>query len=201
MTINYPGPFEIRLFYTTTPSGKPAYQHQAKYNCLMDGTPTPGGAFSGMNILTRSGLTAVLSTAIDAWVTLIKPGFSNTGGNTIDFAELWEYEPNSFNASFISSYSIAVAGTGVANPVAGSEVIITYRTGGGGVMKQYFMESITGHGDTDSPPFASATWEGVRNFTIGTTNWQIGRDGNWPFTAINLYPGQSEKLFKLRYRA
>jgi len=33
MTIHYPGPYEIRLFYTIT-GGTGVIQHEARYNCV-----------------------------------------------------------------------------------------------------------------------------------------------------------------------
>jgi len=45
MTIHYPGPYEIRLFYTIT-GGTGVIQHEARYNLRVAGDPEPGTPFA-----------------------------------------------------------------------------------------------------------------------------------------------------------
>jgi hypothetical protein len=198
MAINFPGPYEIRLFYTCS-SGNVIIEHQARYNLDLSATPTPGDAFSVLSAVTRDAVNVPLDDAIDAWIVLIKGAFNST--TTFIRAELWAYEPNSFDASFISVYDIAVAGTSGTATVAAQQSMLTFRTLEGGVLKLNFMESITPGQAIDAPPYTPSQWEDVRAFVLSGSNWILGRDTSYPFAAIAHYPGTNEALFKKRFRS
>jgi len=200
MTLNFPGPYEVRLIYSTTVTSQ-TIQHTARYNCVIPFDPTPGDLFSAIEVDTRDNTGEQLDVAIDAWVALIDGLYYNgAGAVSFDYAELWKYEEESYDASFISTYDIAVAGASAVTTVTASQVILTYRTIAGGVMKQSFMEGNVAIGEIDTPPYANTTLEAIRNFTLGGSNWMIGRDNAHPFSAIGAYPGQNEALFKRRFR-
>lgn len=200
MTINFPGPYEVRLFYTTN-AATPALTHQARYNVILDGVPDVGDPFSSILAVRRDGSPFPLDGEVDDWVTLCKGLYSSAGGAaSIDYAELWKYTAGTFDASYVSTYSIAQTGSSASPLVAGQETIVTFRTTLGGIMKIYWLETIISTVSVDTLPFSNTTLDTMADQLIaGTFPW-IGRDGGYPIAAIAAYPGQSEALFKKRNR-
>lgn len=201
MAIRYPGPFGLRIFYTMSFSSVPL-QHQMELNIDLAGTPvTPGQLFSDYDIKVRAATTQALDAYVDDWVALIRPFFSNAGGNSIDRAELWEYTPDSFDASFVSTYDIALAGTSVSSTSPSSQGIFTFRSQNGGIMKISLMETVIPAGPTDFPPLLDAARQDLANFVISLNNGFLARDDGWPFALMAFHPGQNEAVFKKRNRA
>lgn len=200
MALNFPGPYEVRLFYTTNLITVPL-QHQARYNVYVDGDPDPGTAFADIDVIRRDGSPFALDGEVDDWVDLMKGLYNSTAGiGVIDYAELWKYEPESFDASYISTYPIAVTGTSATAQSPYTQVIVTFRTNLGGIMKISFLETIITQGAVDTLPFANATLDAMADALVaGTVPW-VGRDGGYPFACIAAYPGQNEALFKKRVR-
>lgn len=201
MAINYPGPYELRLFYTTTPTSLTPIQHVAKYNIGLTAVPTPGTAFSLLTVVARGGVPQTLQSYVDAWVALLRPIISSGANNSVDFCELWSYAPGTFNASFVSVYAIGLAGTSGGVSIAANENILTFRSLEGGILRMHFEEfTAVAQGPRDTPPIGNASYEAIRNFVEGTTNAFLARDTSFPFATIALFPGQNEAIFKKRYR-
>lgn len=200
MAVNFPGPYEVRIFYTTNPTSLGPLTHQMRLNLRIDGTPAPGTPFTSIDALRRDDSPFPLDGEIDDWVTAISPLWVNSPANTIDYAELWKYEPESFDASYISTYSIAHTCTGATACTPAGQAMITFRTSGGGVLKINFLECEIGLGVKDALPFSNADADAVADAVVaGTFPW-LGRDGTYPFACIALWPGQNEALFKRRFR-
>ena len=104
-TAFYPGPDEVRLTYTV--AGR---THVQRLNTNVNGTPPYDPAFANIDVFIKGGGVVDLATAVDDWVTLIKPLFYSVNA-TFDFAELWHYETDSYIAAFQTNYAISVAGT------------------------------------------------------------------------------------------
>lgn len=200
MALNFPGPYQVRIFYTTTVSSV-AIQHVQSLNLDIAVAPDPGDDFVDITPVFRPGVTPdTLDLTIDTWVNSMKSVLSSGGGNTIDRAELWKYEPLSFDSSFVTVYPINVAGTSGSAIVAGGQDIVTMRTTLGGLFKLSFMETVNIAGGVDPGTFASAGVEAlVLGIEDGSYPW-IGRDGGYPFARIARYPGINEALWKRRFR-
>lgn len=199
--LNYPGPYQLWIYYTTA-IGTVTIQHVQKLNLDIDVAPDPGDAFSTITPVYRAGVTPdTLNLVVDVWVNSMKTLYASGGGlNTIDRAELWSIAPLSSDGTFISSYPINVTGTSGSGIVSANQDILTFRTTAGGVMKVVFMETVNLVGITDTGAFASA---GEEALAVGLEAGDfpfIGRDGGYPFARIGRYPGQNERLFKLRNR-
>lgn len=201
MAINFPGPYEVRVLYTTTPAGFASLQHVAKYNIALDGDPAVSDDFSTINAVQRNGSTTTLDTWVDSWVALMLQLVSSNANNSVDSAELWKYTPGTFDASFISAYPIAEAGLSSAAVVPAGQAIQTYRTQEGGIMKLVFMETGLVTAQRDPPPFTPVASENIRQAVLAATNCWLARDTSYPVAAIGNFVGQSEALFKKRYRA
>jgi len=200
--LNYPGPQQIRLFYTTTPTGLPSFIHEARYNIQVSaGSVVPGTLFSALTVALRGGGSIALDTYINNWVNLLKVMMSSNANNTIDYAELWQYEPESFNGSFVSAYSINVAGTTALAALPAVQNMLTFRTIEGGIMKINLLESWSGGSDRDTAPLTQAGLQAIADFVIGATNGWLGADTSYPFAFKALFPGQNEALWRKRYRA
>lgn len=203
MTINYPGPYECRFFYTTTVSAV-AIQHTQHLSLGLD-TPLPdvGETFDNIIPLFRvaGGANLNLEDVVLDWVTTIKPAYSSAGGHSWDSVELWKYEPESFDSSFVSSYTLAIAGTSGGTTVAGGQSIVTMRTQEGGIFKLSFMESTIAAAVTDAGTISNANLESiVAKIEAGQLYPWLARDTSYPISRIAHYPGINEALWKKRFR-
>lgn len=198
MTVtNFPGPYEVRINYTVNASAV-VLSHQQRLNVRVDGDPLPGEVFTAIDVLRRDDTTDLLSDKVDEWVALLQPAFSNQA--TFVNAELWKYEALSFEASFVGTYAIGLAGTaGTAQPAG--QAIFTFRTQEGGIMKLSLMESnITPGGTVPYTGMATEQKAIADAIQYGTAFW-LARDTSYPFAFIAMHPGRNEVLFKKRFRS
>lgn len=193
MTINYPGPYELRIYYTNAP-----LVHSMRLNVSCSPDPTPGDLFSAINALQRNTNVIAMSTLTDNWITLIKPLFHT--GIVFNYAELWKYTAGTFEAEFISTYDINVQGTSATSPVPAGQQILSFRTIEGGVLKMNFMEASRASGLPVSYPSLTTQEKAVVDAVLAVSNAWKGRDTSFPFAFIRCYPGTNEALFKRRYR-
>jgi hypothetical protein len=200
MTLNFPGPYQLRFHYTTANSSFAAKGHTQKLNINLSPDPAPGTPFSGITALNGVGGTQALNALVDAYLNLVKAIYANAANNTWDYVELWKYDPGTFDASFVSVYNTAVAGTSASPMNTANEQIMTFRTLEGGVMRVHYEESVKSIGVADSAPFADAALEAIRAYIGDTPKPFLGADTSYPFATIALYPGQNEALFKNRFR-
>lgn len=199
--VNYPGPYEARFYYTTTPVGLPAITHRSSLNLDLFEEPEPGTPFSEIYPLLDNGTHAdSLETISEAWGNLWAQPLSDDAGNTVDRCELWKIEPESYEASFISAHTLAIPGTDTGASANSTQMILTFRTKGGSIAKLNIMESVYGGNLPDTPPLTSADLQAIADaFSDGSFPW-IGRDNTFPFVFLALYPGQNEAMFKKRFR-
>ena len=199
MAINYPGPYELRLQYTCSISSV-VLEHEARYNVELEADPDPGETFDNINVLTRNNPPEQLDTAVDAWVALLDDLF-NSSNTSFVLAELWKYEPLSFDASFVGIYDISAPGTsGSANTGAG-QTIYVFRTAEGGIMKLATMEGIQSGLAPLSYAGLTVAQKALVDWVLGDGNFFIGRDTSEPIAFKGAFPGQNEAVFKRRYRA
>ena len=146
MAINFPGPYQLRVFYTVTPDGEAAMEHVLQINISCVEPVTPGSLFSAIEVERRVGVDVDLDAMVDGFVTLLKPQWE-AADCTLDHAELWVFDEGTFDASYISSYTIGEAATGVGTTRESSQLIFSWRTFEGGAMKFYLQETQTPAGD------------------------------------------------------
>lgn len=191
--INYPGPDELRIIYTVS-----GLTHTQRLNVDAVGSPAPGTLFNAIELVMADGTLQTAQAVTDAWVALLRPFFSTA---TTDFvrAELWHYEPESFSADYVSAYDIALAGSSGGTYVPAGQVILTFRTTEGGVMKIALMESTVAAGISLTPPYGGINLA-LANYVIDENAPFLGRDTSYPFANIAYHPGQNEAVFKRRFR-
>lgn len=191
--LNYPGPYEVRIFYTVG-----GLTHSQRLSCDVAVDDEPGLPFSSYDVHRVGDTPLALDAAIDAYITLIKPFFQNTV--TFTHAELWRYEPLTFNADFYSTYTINVVGTHASAAYNGGQLILTFRTLGGGVLKLNYMETSYQMGLPTGLSGAPAAVQALVNFVLSTGNWIIARDTTYPFAFMRQFPGQNEAVARKRWR-
>lgn len=193
--INYPGPYEVRIFYTVN-----TLVHTQRLNVRVAGTPNPGDDMSTIDFLRQDDSTFGADGELDEWADLLA-AVLNSGNSVVNYAELWKYEAGTFNAEFISTYDLNVTGASASAYNPAGQAIMTFRTTEGGIMKISIMESILGSGVPLAYSALSSGWQAIIDAVrYGTTGSWLARDTSYPFSFIRMYPGQNEALFKKRYR-
>lgn len=200
MAENFPGPYQLRFYYSCEPGLLPQFTHLLAVNVDLDGTPTPGDLFSAIDAKRRVGVPVALDTAVDAFVNVWKALLS-LADQEILYCELWKFTAGTYDAQYISTYSINVAGTNGGSSTAAKLDIWTFRTFEGGIMKIYTQEGPdTGklqeiYSELDAAEAAFADW-----FTDDSTSYFLARDTSYPHVFYRRSAGESEKMFKLRFR-
>lgn len=194
MALNFPGPYEVRIFYTVT-----TLTHEQRLNVRLNADPVVGTPFNEIEVLLRGDVVSDLQTEVDDWMTAIRPLFNNTT-TIFTHAELWKYVPDSFAADFVSAHTINLPGNIATATQFSSQLIQTFRTTEGGIMKVSFMETIV----APAPSVAGIAPGAVgtpQSFVIAANTPWLARDTSYPFVAIASHPGQNEAVFKKRNRS
>lgn len=195
--VNYPGPWQIRIFYDALFSGT-VYPHVLSMNVDVDADPGAGSPFADYSLPSRSGLFYNAETWTDAVVAVMQP-LLHTSSN-INRAELWKYDSGSENAAFQSTYDIGVAGTSATATAQDSQSIWSFRSQNGG---HAYFEML----HTDQVPAARVAYaamnaraQDVVDLITATQSPMLARDGGYLFSSIWFLPGSSELYFKKRWR-
>lgn len=200
MALNYPGPYEVRMFYNVY-NGATTEPHEQRLNVNVNGTPNPGDAMNTIQFVDRGSSLVQADTTIIAWANLIAPRWLVHANNVITHAELWRYAPLSFDATFISTLSINIAATGAGSTLIAGQEMYTFRTSEGGIMKLNFMESTQAQGAPQSYNALNAGQKAIVDFVLSVPDalW-IARDTSFPVAFLRMFPGSNEALFKKRFR-
>lgn len=195
MAANFPGPYEIRLFYTANPPSG-AKNHVLRFSVDVDVEPDPGESFGTFSFLRRNTTPNVAATALDNLLTKIVPLYSTT--STFNRWELWKYTPLSFDAAFITSYTPASGNVGTSASASQEyrQDILTFRSTTGGLAKLDFRNSSSTSIAKDAYPPASADWQAVMDLAAGINTFMLARDGGYFFSPLNWLGGQNEKMFR-----
>jgi hypothetical protein len=193
MAENFPGPYEVRLFYTVN-----VLAHEQRLNVRMDGDPVPGDGFDGMSSLRRDDTPFLLSDEVDDWITLLQPLFS-AAVTTFDYAELWKYVPNSYEATYVATYDISLPGTSGTGSFSAGQCIYVMRTAEGGIMKVSLLEAIRSQGNPLPYATLTAGEKALVDAVVGGTVPWLARDTSYPIAFKAMFPGQNEAVFKKRF--
>ena len=205
MAINFPGPYELRIFYTSSdinPGGP--MQHEMRLNVDVDDAVSPGDPFDTIVIKCADLATPFLDDVVEDWLALLAPLLAPTA--TFDFVELWKYPTEqSFESEFVSVYTpLVTEGTHAGAAIPASQSIFTFRTLEGGIMKVAGMETSFSPGIRQSRSQMASALGALADYVIGGNGSYgapfLGRDTSYPFATIAHFPGQNEALFKRRYR-
>lgn len=198
--LNYPGPYQLRLFYTCDPASAGPMDHVLALNLALAAPPAPGTAFADINVTARVVADHPLATVTDELVGYLRD-LASLDDTTFTHAELWVYEDLSFNADFVSTYNVNLAGTIVADAVAAAQDIYVFRTYEGNLMKVYAQELKSTPGPSITyPNLAQVTQDFVDFFIDDNHSFFLARDTSYPLAFLKLHPGSSESIFKARNR-
>lgn len=200
---NFPGPYTCRFYYTTSVAGANPLQHKMELSLNLDGDPDPGDLFPSIGAIPSGGGAAIaLDVVVDAWAAAAAAFYSNTAGNSWDSVELWRYVSQSFDATFISAYTLGENGTSASATSEAAQSIVTFRSTFGSNFRLAFMESVIVPGSIDTRPFTNAALDDlVDDVLLGSVYPWVARDNGWPFAVLRHFPGQNEALWKRRRRA
>lgn len=194
MTVHYPGPYEVRIPYTT--DGLP---HEWKGNCIVAGAaPDPGADPDDITMVTRGG-SADLQTAVDGFWAVYRNLFA--AATLAGTFELWRYPTPGGNAVFVTSGNLTTP-----NGVAGTyqpaqQVTLTFRTALGHIMRIVAIESsVVGNTREPLPTVGTGGPQTTAAYVLSANGWLIGRDDAFPIAPLNMSFGQNEAVFEKRFR-
>jgi len=200
MALNYPGPCQLRVYYTVNPEGLGNLTHRMALNFIPLEQPQPGDNFDEIDVVRRGGSNRKLDLLLTDWINLLKPLYNN-GETTFDYAECWWYPPASFDPTYISTESIGVSATGSGTSFAASQMIYSFRSTEGNPMKVYLQEASNQFDRSLGYSEMNAANQAMVDFVIAADNAPfVARDTSYPLAFLRLFPGQSEALFRRRYR-
>lgn len=200
MASNFPGPWQLRIHYDCEPGSHPSVDHVLQLNIALDAVPEKGAAFTTIDVVRRTGTPVALSAVVNALVAVLQPLMS-AADTALNFAELWRFADLSFEAEYYSSYDISLPGTAGAAGVPAAESIYTFRTLEGGYMRVHLIEQYHEPGISLNYSNLGSASQDLCDFIVDpSTAYFLGRDTSYPFITHKLSPGQSEALFKKRFR-
>lgn len=206
MALNFPGPYELRLFYTTSALTGGTITHVQHLNIALVEPVAQGTDFSAITIEDKGGPAPgiLLDFVVEAYLAVIAPLFNS--GFSFDEVQLWKYPTaQSFDSEFWSTYGPPTAqpSSGAAAQLNGQSIMVL-RSSEGGTMKFNLMETISAQDLPRAYSGMAAAWQAVADFLLtGGTGFDapfLARDTSYPFAVSKLFNGQNEALFKRRYR-
>jgi len=204
MALNYPGPYELRIYYTVASLTSPTIEHVQRLNVKLAEPAAQGQAFSAYNFQDINGVvTNTLDDLVEDWLTVLNAAFHTS--MTINAVELWKYPTaQTFDAVFWSSYTpTADAGTSASAAVAAQQDIYVFRSQEGGIMKLSLMETSFAPGAPVAYAALTAIPLAIVDFVLDgdAVNYSapfLARDTSYPFSFTKRFPGQNEATWKLR---
>lgn len=197
MAVNYPGPYEVRISYTTQVTSG-VYEHVMRFSCDLTTSPSPGVDPATLTANQRGGGTVNLVTWVDGLVALVAD-ILNTSSD-INTAELWEYVPGTFNASWVATWSVATPGTNATVAQEDAQLILTFRTLAGGYGKLDIRHTIYGLGVTLTYITGTALIDDIMDYMSEPDTIVLGRDGGFFVQGLHALRGHNEKMSRDRLR-
>lgn len=198
MALNYPGPYEIEITYEVT-SGGSTLAHKQRLNVNVQGTPTPGTPATSITLQTRDGVGIALPTAVTAYAELMRALY-NGAGVSLTLYEFYQYAPNSFDRTFITTQPIALVGTNPSGIQLAKQQTLSFKTQEGGSMFLVYLESSSGFTGIDPSPVSDVGYQSMANFVLQADSWILARDTSYPIAFRRQLGGQNEAVFRKRHR-
>ena len=195
--VNYPGPYELRIFYSWTYGGL-YFNSVLRHSLDMETPANPGDAFTEWVVADQAPPGYALDIWVDNLVAALQPLFHTS--TNFNRAELWYYPGGTYNAQFQSTYTLGVAGTSSSSTKRANQVIITFRSVGGGSARLTLGGTVNDVNITDPYPFAVSDANNLAELFVSAASPVIARDGTSLFTPLNYMAGENEAYFKKQYR-
>lgn len=190
MAHNSLAPAFVKLRYTQT-----GITHVQTIPVQPSGTPTVG---TEPNLVPASGGPIALSQFATDYMAVFRPLFPTT--TAIEGMEFWYKPTPEADPIWIYDHPINLAGSSAQAVVLMSQLVVTFRTALGGILKCYLMEVMNTIPMNNRTPGASLT--GVvlaySNYVKGSTTCFLGRDNAKPMVPIFQSTKTNDALRKRR---
>jgi len=192
MTINFPGPCVVTIYYTVD-----GVEHTINLNCVSTVDVLPGTVPALIDLVQRNSGNVNLSVAVNAFCDVLAP-LMDTGTSFTRY-EFFNVAPLSTEKTFVTQETLVVLGTNVTPYNPGWAGTFSFRTQEGGHMKVVLGE-ITGsligkyqYGDL------SVAGKAVVDYIDSGTNWILARDTSYPFGLSHYTLNFNRKLTDKRF--
>jgi len=152
---------------------------------------TPSGA--SWDVTLRDSTAVDWKAAIDSYVAVLLDFFGTT--DSIDSAELYDYEATDSPGIFMAAYDIGEAGTSVSAATDFTQIVFPFKALGGFSLRLSLMETIfepdlrvSYGGDADARTIA------LMDFVLGSSDFIITRGGTYPSTSLGHTSKINDKL-------
>lgn len=199
MTLNYPAPYEVKITYTTTPTGFVTIPHVMSFNLpAATSLAGVGDPFGEWQFPTRSFADADLETITLAVIAALD-NFYPASAKYVK-AELFHYASGSFESEWMSVMELDQAGAGAGTSTPGHQITITARTNQGGIARWQLMESNATSRTKLAFPSGNASLDAIKNLMINPNMPFVGQDGGYLVAGNYASLTYNEKLEKKRWR-
>lgn len=200
MATNFPGPYQLRVYYDSNPFAEPTVRHVMQFNIDCDPAPTVGQDFSEIFATRRVGAVTALDVVTDALVAVLRPIMSDAD-ETIAHVELWEFTPMTFQAAFISTYFVNLPGVQVNPATAAALEAFSFRTQEGGIMFVQHLEGPAPGVQQLGYADLGVGQQGFVDHMVGdTTSYWLARDTSYPVHFMRMSGSTHESVFNKRFR-
>lgn len=190
---NFAGPYELAITYTCE-----SHQHVQRLNCDVQGTVNIGDLPATITLETRDSTGINLQTAVDNWIVLLKPLFSNQ--STFDRFDFYSVTTQSSDRAWITGGVISENGTFNADPTLAQQTTYTFRSSRGGRMRISLMETVKGTTLQFTREQLGTPDHNFIDFLISADSWVLARDNGYPLVSLKISDTQNESLYRRRYR-
>lgn len=181
----YPG--FVKLKYSSN-----THTHFQVLPVLYDANPDPGDE---PVFLTRNNTPVGMDTAVAAYIALIDNLFPAESSFII--AENWFYPTPESDPVFTYVMELGDTGASGTGVFANGQLVVSFRTFAGGILKLYFMETVTGLATKDDFPFANSAVDALADYLCSAaTGWIVGRDGSHPISGLRALSKTNDALRK-----
>lgn len=158
----------------------------------------PGDPLSDWEVLARNGSPVNATTWLTGFIDKLKVNFDTNAD--FNYAELWQYTPGTFDAHYLTTEPIGVAGTQTPTSVKDRQDVYTFRSTLGGSARLTLMHPVGDVGITAGIPVGTTRVDELAENCVAPSSPLLARDNGYLFAALHYLPGASEFLFKKRLR-
>jgi len=197
---NLPGPYEIE--FSLGGWSAPVRSHVMRFNVIAVGNPPAGTLATAIDIQKQGGATAKLNVVANQLWEFLRLAYHTS--ITCTGYTLWKYAVGTNAKDFVSAGTVTnPAGTSATSPTVAWEVIATFRSANGGIMKVVYLEpSLTGENrSTLTPNAAGNAIQRLASYILSADNIAIARDDAFIVAALRDSRGQNERIWRKIYRS
>lgn len=193
MTFNFPSPYGLRYLYTVD-----GLTHKGEVLVNITEDVPVGTAFVDITVNTKSGGTDSLADFVTAYFPALRALYDTS--TDIFAIELWKYEPDSFDATFISATTTTYVGSNAGANVLSGYQMFTFRSMNGGIMKIVCLEPCQNNEGKLGFPSLNTAEQAFANVITASTSPVIARDNGYLALFNFMSGGQNEKVWRIRNR-